>query len=68
MSKVFQTSNTRYVAVDKIRGSPCFLVRECYPCEDAPRGWYTTGEPQYLQAATDQDAAQAFVDELTTGN
>ena len=64
MSEVFQISNTRYVAIDPIKDSPCFLAREVYQCEDAPTGWYTTGEPQYIEAPTDQEAAQGFVDQL----
>ncbi len=64
MAEVFQISNTRYVAIDPIKGSPCFLAREVYQCEDAPTGWYTVGELQYIKDTTEQEAAQGFVDQL----
>ena len=64
---VFQISDTRYVAVRRITGSRCFIAEECYPCEDAPHGWYSSNRPSYVEANTEQDAAQAFSELCSAG-
>ena len=64
---VFQISDKRYVVVRRIKGSPTYLAEECYPCEDAPSGWYSSGKPEYVPASTELDAAQGFVELIKAG-
>ncbi len=59
---VFQISNGRYVSVRRITGSPTYLVEECYPCEDAPSGWYSSNTPSYIAATTELGAATEFIE------
>lgn len=59
---VFQISDRRYVAVRKIAGSPYYMAEECYPCDDAPSGWYSSGRPEYVQVGSELNAATAFSD------
>ena len=58
---VFQISNERYVSVRRIKGSPTFLVEECYPCDDAPSGWYSSNTPSYVEAPNELGAAHEFI-------
>ncbi len=64
---VFQISDKRYVAIRKITGSPCYMAEECYPCDDAPSGWYSSGKPEYIEASTELVAAGRFVDLIKAG-
>ena len=64
---VFQISDKRYASVRKITGSPTFMVEECYPCDDAPSGWYSSGRPSYIEAPTEQVAAGTFSDMCAAG-
>ncbi|KKL15643.1 hypothetical protein LCGC14_2503580 [marine sediment metagenome] len=57
---LFQISDRRYVIVRKLKGSPCWMATECYPCADAPTGWYSGTDHQYVQASGELDAANAF--------
>ena len=57
----------RYASTRRIPGSPCFLVEECYPCDDAPSGWYSSGKPEYIQASTELQAAQEFTELVKAG-
>lgn len=59
---LYQVSGSRYIVVVKVPGSPTRLVRKCYPCSDSPTGWYTEGEPRYIPAKNDDEAAQKWVD------
>lgn len=59
---IFQISDRRYVVVRKLKDSPCWMASECYPCEDAPTGWYSGTDHQYVPASSDQEAANAFSD------
>ncbi len=67
MAIIYQISAKRYVAVEKINGSACWLATECYPCEDAPTGWYKGPAPQYVEASTEQGAADAFAELCRAG-
>ena len=49
----------RYVLCSPIPGSPVWLCREFYACDDAPSGYYLTGEPAYI-GGTDIEAAMEF--------
>jgi hypothetical protein len=64
---VFQIADERYVAVRRIPGSPCFMAEECYECDDAPNGWYSSGRPEYVEAATELGAAQGFIELVKSG-
>jgi hypothetical protein len=64
---VFQISEQRYACVRKIKGSPTFLVEECYPCDDAPSGWYSSGRPSYIEAPSELVAAGTFSDMCAAG-
>lgn len=57
---LYRISDRRYVAVRKITGSPCYMAEECYPCEDAPSGWYSSGRPEYIEAPSESEAALDF--------
>ena len=64
---VFQISDKRYASVRKNTGSPTFMVEECYPCDDAPGGWYSSGRPSYIAATTELVAADTFSDMCAAG-
>ena len=64
---VFQISEDRYVAVRRIKDSPCYIIEECYQCEDAPSGWYSSGTPSYVEASSELNAATAFIDLVKSG-
>ncbi len=57
---IYQISAKRWVAVEKIKGSLCWLATECYPCEDAPTGWYKGPTPYYVEAGSEHEAAGGF--------
>ena len=61
---VWQISDTRFASARKITGSPCYIVQECYQADESPTGWYTLGEPQYLEGPDEMNAVQAFVETL----
>ena len=66
MAEVYQISNKRFVTVRPIKGSPCYLVRECYQEPESPTGWYETHGDTFIPAASPQTAAQGYIDILTS--
>ena len=65
MAKIYQISNKRFVTVRPIRGSPCYLVRECYQEAESPTGWYETPGDTFIPAASVEAAAEGYIDLLT---
>ncbi len=66
MAEIYQISNKRFVTVRPIRGSPCYLVRECYQEAESPTGWYETPGDTFISAATEEAAAEGCIDLLTS--
>ena len=64
MAEVYQISNKQFVTVRPIKGSPCYLVRECYQEEESPTGWYEIPSDTFIPAASGQAAAQGYIDSL----
>ena len=66
MAVMYQISNKRFITVRAIRGSPCYLVRECYQEAESPSGWYETPGDAFISAATEEAAAEGYIDLLTS--
>ena len=61
--EIYQVGEKSFVAVRPVRGSPSYLVEECYPTEESPTGWHTTGVPTYTERArSPEEAAQEWLD------
>ncbi len=65
MAEVYQISNKRFVTVRPIKGSPCYLVRECYQEPESPTDWYETHGDTFIPAASAPAATQGYVDLVT---
>jgi len=64
--EIYQISNRRFVTVRPIRGSPCYLVRECYQEVESPAGWYETPSDLFIPAASGRAAAEEYIALLTS--
>ena len=66
MAEIYQIGSKRFVTVRPIRGSPCYLVRECYQEPESLTGWYETPSDTFIPAASAEAAVEGYIDLLTS--
>lgn len=55
------------VIIRRIPGSPAYMAQEVYACEDAPGGWYATGDNIFIDSARDSAEAANMMANLIIG-
>ena len=58
---MYQTSKGNYFTVRNIKGSPCYLIRECIKTNDSPTGFYENYGDTFVRGVTPDEALHRFL-------